>query len=402
MTPEQAVKLVSEFDGNITRAARSLGKSRQWLSYYLYQNPNFKPVTITPEEHAGYALVVNDNIRKTNNKLRKDNKALSELILSQSEYLDELKKVVSGLSRNIKYKPAKTNHKGKPIIIEALFSDLQIGKLCGDSYNTNIAVARVKEYGRVLCEAIQQKQQLGYNIQEVKLVLLGDIIESDEKHGLQSARGCDISTAEQMALATKIIYKYVIEPVSILAYINVICIAGNHDWNDHGMSMHKAGRTMLSYTIYSGLQLISEEAGINATFQIPKGTFFIDDIFGSKVLYEHGVNVQTTEQSMKAHKNKRAEQLKSYIQYFRMGDKHNVIGFNNWQHAVNGSFFGSGSDGEEYSSVAGFSSIPAQLVLFHVARNDDRTTMFDSLVIQLGHIKDVKNTTKPYATSGIG
>jgi hypothetical protein len=70
-----------------------------------------------------------------------------------------------------------------------------------------------------------------------------------------------------------------------------------------------------------------------------------------------------------------------------MGDKHNVTSFNSGQYVVNGAFFGSDHHGTEFSSIAGFSSIPAQWMGFHTPRDDSRFTLYDTFTIQLGHIK---------------
>ena len=53
---------------------------------------------------------------------------------------------------------------------------------------------------------------------------------------------------------------------------------------------------------------------------------------------------------------------------------------------VNGAFFGGGSTGSEYSEQMGYHSQAGQWLGFHCARTDQRTTLFDSYVIQLGHI----------------
>ena len=42
----------------------------------------------------------------------------------------------------------------------------------------------------------------------------------------------------------------------------------------------------------------------------------------------------------------------------------------------------------EYSSIVGYDGEPAQIMFAHVRRSDNyRTSIFDSLAIQLGHIK---------------
>ena len=245
------------------------------------------------------------------------------------------------------------------------------------------------EHGRAIRFQIEQKASVGYRIERIVLALAGDIIESDKKHK-NSARATDTGTAEQINDAIDGLWMFIIEPLARLGIkLDIVAVAGNHDWDDHGMAQYRPGRDMLSYPLYRQLERLSQVAGYeNVSWTIPDGSYAVMDFYGQKVLYEHGVGVSVTEASMKSHKTKRSEQEKGYITYFRMGDKHNVSTFNAGQYVVNGAFFGSGAGGEEYSSIAGYSSVPAQWMGFHLERTDDRLTLYDSFTIQLGHITE--------------
>jgi hypothetical protein len=75
------------------------------------------------------------------------------------------------------------------------------------------------------------------------------------------------------------------------------------------------------------------------------------------------------------------------ITYFRVGDKHHICRFNEDTLVVNGAFFGSDTEGTEYSGISGYESDAGQIMFFHVPRKDDRRlTIYDSFVIQLAHI----------------
>lgn len=282
--------------------------------------------------------------------------------------------------------PSKTS--GKRCTAELLLSDLQIGKL-GANYNTKVARARLFEFGRAARRQIEQKMQVNYRIERIVLALLGDLIESDKKHK-NSARATDSGTAEQMHNAIVGIFELVLEPLASLGIpIDVICITGNHDHDDHGLMMWKPGREQFSWPMYHSLAKCAKYAGLHhVKFHIPEGAFKVIDIYGQKVLYEHGVGVSVNESSMRAHKVKRSEQIQDHITYFRMGDKHNVSTFNSGQYVVNGAFFGASGNGIEYSEIAGYSSIPAQWLGFHVPRKDCRFTLYDSFTIQLDHITE--------------
>ncbi|ATI16329.1 exonuclease [Caulobacter phage Lullwater] len=270
--------------------------------------------------------------------------------------------------------------------VELLLSDLQIGKL-GPGYNTQVARKRLYEYGRAACFKIEQQQSLGYRVERIVLAIIGDIIESDKKHK-NSARATDTGTAEQIYDALEGLFEFVIEPLAKLGItLDIIGVTGNHDHDDHGINMFEPGKAHLSWPLYKGLELLSRRAGYtNVSWDIPDGSYAIASIYGQNVLYEHGVGVSVSESAMKAHKIKRAEQEKTHIRYFRMGDKHTVTSFNAGSMVVNGAFFGATKGGQEYSGIAGFDSIPAQWMGFHVQRDDARLSLYDTFIIQLEHI----------------
>lgn len=274
-----------------------------------------------------------------------------------------------------------------PVTAELVFSDLQIGKLAPD-YNTRIAKLRMQEFTRAALWQIDQKNKAGYRVERVVLAVIGDIVESDKKHP-NSARATDTGTAEQLYDALEGLFLLVLEPLARLGVpVDVYAITGNHDHDGHGIEMFEPGKAHFSWCLYRSLELIASRCGYhNVTFVVPDGSYAVADIYGQKVLYEHGVGVSVTEASMKAHKIKRSEQEREFITYMRMGDKHTVTTFNAGQYVVNGSFFGAHKGGKEYSGIVGFSSIPAQWIGFHVRRRDDRMTLYDSFTIQLGHIK---------------
>lgn len=341
---------------------------------------------------AGYdrarELARSRNAMVENNKLRADVRALTDSLGNKAAFLSTLEQIGAELPTRapVDFRKYLGGQVGHPVTVEVLLSDLQIGKL-SPGYNTATARRRLFEYGRAILFQIEQKAAVGYRIERIVLGLLGDIIESDKKHK-NSARATDTGTAEQLFDATIGIFEFVIEPLARLGIpLDVVCITGNHDWDDHGLNMFQPGKQQLSWPLYKSLELVTRRSGyINASFDIPEGSYSIVDFYGQKALYEHGVGVANTESSMKAHKIKRAEQEREHLTYFRMGDKHTVTTFNGGQMVVNGAFFGAGPGGTEYSGIAGYSSVPAQWMGFHVARADKRLTLYDQFVVQLDHI----------------
>lgn len=390
-TRDEITAAWAQSGGSFARAAKHLTElgrgtiSRQLARHWV----NNLDESEVPEEISHAEQVIRTRHQQVaNNKLRKDLRAVIDVVEAQREALDGIESAAEAINSRppVQHKSYHGAQAGTPMTVELLLSDLQIGKLAAN-YDTHVSRARLFEYGRAALFQIEQKAAAGYRIERIVLGILGDVIESDKKHK-NSARATDSGTAEQMHNALVGIFELVIEPLARLGIpMEVVCVTGNHDHDDHGLLMYKPGREQLSFPLYHSLQYITKRSGYHwVTFEIPEGAFAIVDFYGQQALYEHGVGVSVTETSMKAHKIKRAEQVGKHLTYFRMGDKHNVSTFNSGQYVVNGAFFGTDKRGEEYSGIAGFSSVPAQWMGFHVQRKDSRYSLYDTFTIQLDHI----------------
>lgn len=391
-THEELMEAVNANPASLAKAAKALTAMdrgvkvtvqllRQWIS-------RLDESEVAADHDRSRELIRSRNAMAENAKLRRDLRAMTETVMDQTAITSAIEQLCADLPTREPVEPVRFigGQSGAPTTVEILLSDLQIGKL-GPGYNTPVARKRLFEYGRALLFQIEQKASVGYRMERIVLGLLGDIIESDEKHK-NSARACDSGTSEQMYDATIGIFEFIIEPLAKLGIpLDVICVTGNHDWNEHGINMFEPGKTHLSWPMYKLLEVVTRRSGyLNVTFDIPEGSYAIVEFYGQKALYEHGVGVANTEASMKAHKIKRAEQEREHLTYFRMGDKHTVTTFNGGQMVVNGAFFGAGPGGKEYSGIAGYASVPAQWMGFHVPRNDNRLTLYDQFVVQLDHI----------------
>lgn len=320
-TYEEILEALIENDYHLGKSAKALTKlgrgkvSRQLLRYWV-QSEDFEV-----QDENGYEakqIVGRYRAMATARELRKDIKFLNEVVKTQEdwEFAIEL-----GVSQILDTPPVNyyfPESGGTKLTVEILISDLQIGKVTSN-YNTEIARKRVEELGRSILLGIDQKRQAGYDIERVVVAFLGDLIESDEKH-MDSARACDSSTAEQMADCIEVLFKHILEPLTYQApKVDIIGIGGNHDHNGHGLRSFQAGRTQLNYPIYVALKMLCKQVAPHVNFRIPEGVFDVIDIYGSKVLYEHGVGVQVGEASMKKRKHDRGEQIGEHIFYFRMG-----------------------------------------------------------------------------------
>lgn len=346
----------------------------------------------TDEEHSEASsernLLERRRAQNTNRDVRRDMSKLMDSMLMQETVLQSINIAASRIS---KIKPIKIisdkRNSATHMTAELLLSDLQMGKVMSN-YNTDIAKKRLEAYTEAAIFKIKQHQKSGYVFDKIILAILGDIIESDEKH-TSSARSCDSGTAEQLANVQEALFLLVIEPLARLGIpMDVICVTGNHDWNSSGLNMFKPGLVHLSWPMYNALKLFTEFRGyIHVKFSIPQGCFHVHKIYGHNVLYEHGVGVAATEAAMKQRRQARTQQIREMITYFRVGDKHHISRFSEDTLVINGAFFGSDTQGVEYSGISGYDSDAGQIMFFHVPRADDRRlTIYDSFVIQLAHI----------------
>jgi len=391
-TTAEISEAIQENEGNLTAAAWWLNHNYEGRDKVSRQNlqtwiDSPEPASDTVDTVDNFELLRKNRLLTKNNlRMGRELRNLSDSVLNKADTLQSIAQAVRLMEPSWPqpYIPKKTE--GKGITVEIVFSDLQIGKLM-DHYDSEIAMRRVQEWLEVTQARLQSYTLQGYNIEKIIFAVLGDVIESDKKHD-NSGRGCDIGTAEQMRLAIDILFSKAIKTFCMYAPLDVVMVTGNHDHDGHGLSMYMPGREHLSWPLYNAVKMLSAEARINADFYIPEGSHHIHKVYGANVLYEHGVGVATSEAAMKAHVAKRINQTKEYIHLFRMGDKHNVCRFNNDRFVVNGAFFGDDRIGSDFSGIKGYDGEPAQIMFAYVQRADDRRTpIFDSLVIQLGHIQ---------------
>ena len=326
-----------------------------------------------------------------------EHRKLSQKLLAKEIVLDDVidavRDATRALNKPLKIKPIMTEHvTDKNLTVEILFSDCQIGKLIKGNedeiyYDTEIAIRRIGYFAEVAIKEIKKKLELGYGVEKLVIALLGDIIESDAKHET-SYHGVDTSTSEQITNSITGIFREFLAPLFSLGIpADVICIAGNHDWDRKGMSSTRAGRTMLTYPIYVALEQITIGHGMDhVKFIIPPGSYAHYEIYGHQTIYEHGYQLGSINpEGIAKLRHRRTDQTKKHIDYFRVGDKHQQFMLDNGKIIVNGAFFHD-TRALEYSGQLGFSSTPGQYVLFHTQREDMRNSIYNVMQVQLGHI----------------
>lgn len=328
------------------------------------------------------------NAQRTNNQLRKINN-------SAIDPMSQLDQVVEGIQRAVKgvkldrwdgatleflSSESQTN-----ATIELLFSDFQIGKI-GQYYNSELAEKAIIKYGKEVLRNLERNSK-EYKYERIVLAMLGDTVEDHLKHGVQSATSTDSGLAEQIATATRLIWKHVIKPLAQFGLpMEVICIAGNHGSSQHkGFDMYKAGLFSYDYPIYRALELLTSESGYDKVkFVIPEGVFAYTSFYGNYAVYEHGYFNAPTEKSIEDQKKKRSQQMKKHVEYMRVGDNHHVCSYDCHRLVLNGAFFGKDSEGVEYAGILGFDSTPAQAMMIHTDEKSlGRNTVKEFITIQV-------------------
>lgn len=328
------------------------------------------------------------NAQRTNNQLRKINNNTIDPLYQLDQVVAGIQKAVRGIELDrwndstVRLIP---NEDSVNATIEVLFSDFQIGKI-GQHYNSELAEKAIIKYGNEILRNIEKNSE-DYRYERIVLAMLGDTVEDHLKHGVQSATSTDSGLAEQIAVATRLIWKHVIKPLAQLGLpMEVICIAGNHGSSQHkGMDMYKAGLFSYDYPIYRALELLTSESGFSKVkFVIPEGVFGYTSIYGAWTVYEHGYFNSSTEKSMEDQMKKRGQQMKRHVEYFRCGDMHHTCAYDCGKMVLNGAFFGADTDGVEYSGILGFNSTPSQVMMIHTDEKSlGRNTVKEFITIQV-------------------
>ena len=238
-------------------------------------------------------------------------------------------------------------------------------------YNTEVARKAVREYCLGILNAITVRESV-YNVERIVFAMVGDVVEDHLKHGVGSAISTDTGLAEQMQDAIDSIWTDLLLPLAKLDIpMDVVCITGNHGSSQHkGMDSFKAGRYSYDYVIHNTLERFCKLSKFDhVTFSIPDGTFGSIEIYGKTAIYEHGYHNPQSEKGMQDQMGKRGNQLRKHPTYWRQGDKHHTIQFQNSHLCCNGAFFGIEDEGIEYSGILGFNSDPTQTIMFHVDDN---------------------------------
>lgn len=322
--------------------------------YEKYKNQNVK----SGDEHSLKQLKDIARTKKSNSITAKENRTILQYWNDRDDILDAVRAAAKEVGK-IKIPKVKLtkSKKRKGMTKELLLSDIHFGKKT-DKFNLEILKQRLQEVVHATISEIHRDNK-EYNIDEIVIGLLGDIIENYSMHVLESAKGCEFGNAKQIYEALKNIFQLVIVPLHQLNIpIRIVCVTGNHDRDGSQRTYHNPGEENFTYVIYNGLKDFCEIGGLkNIEFTIPKEPWAVIEIYGNTVLYEHYDNCKNADRKgLEGLMTKRANQLGITIDYMRGGHFHEPTSFRNGRMQINGCLTGNDS----YASVLGFNAEASQ------------------------------------------
>jgi predicted phosphodiesterase len=173
--------------------------------------------------------------------------------------------------------------------IELLLSDLHFGKKTA-TFNLEVARARLVELADVLIQEIENESKI-FNVENVIIALMGDIIESYTMHGLESAVGCEFGNSEQITYSTISLFEDILSPVFAYAAskginVKVVGVTGNHDRTQEHKSFSHAAKNNVTWIIYNILMLLSNKSGYNnVVWDISEVNYSVVELYGNTIVY---------------------------------------------------------------------------------------------------------------------
>jgi hypothetical protein len=321
------------------------------------------------------------NARKRASKVTKENKALTEHLITTDEILTAIQSMLD--KSNIKKlkipKASKKSKKKDNMIMEAMISDTHFG-LKTKSFNTEIARSKMRKYANTFIDDAK-RQQKNYNLEKINILGLGDYMQSATMHK-DSALSCETTNAQQIADSIESLFFDFLLPVASLGIpIEFVGMCGNHDREADKQFTVNPGITYYTYTIYKALEMLCKQTGLkNVKFTIAEDHYHILDVYGSKFLIHHGYLVKKFDQkAMEQEIVKRSGQNGVIISGIRMGHYHNDFVSSCGRYIVNG---GLPSD-DHFGNMLGYKSRPCQVINYYVDTKKRDNSFYHSFVVQL-------------------
>lgn len=268
----------------------------------------------------------------------------------------------------------------KNMIMELMLSDLHIGKKTKD-FNIETARKRLINLASTFIQEYNDNKKI-FNVERIILAMLGDIVESFTMHGLESASSCEFGNSKQIDYAVKYIFYYIMIPIAQLGLpVDFVGVTGNHDRTDTRKTYNNPGENNMTWAIYRGVEELCKVAGLkNIKFHIPKGSYYVLDIYKNHCLYEHGDNNKNNKAAYEAQMAKRSRQENVVIDFGRFGHWHEYQCYDRGRIIVNESLCGPDS----FSMVLGYNSSPGQTINYYVETKNRPTCFYKSFPVYLG------------------
>jgi hypothetical protein len=319
--------------------------------------------------------------RRTGAKNNRNAKVLAEYLDSRQDLLDEIHEFVKTI-KFPKFAPSKrTVLKNKPkMTAELMISDVHVGKKT-EQFNLAVCNKRIQQLSDVFIEDIKH-QQAAFNVERIILAFIGDIIENDIMHGVESVVGCEFSNSRQVVEAVKVFFKHLITP---LAHLNipmfVPCVTGNHDRPTPDKTYHKRGEQHLTFIIYTMLEMMCTQAGYkHIKFEISRDNHVLGEIYGDHILWEHFDLLRSFNlKGLENHLRDRQNQLGVIIQFMRGGHYHQYLCSGRGRIIVNESVCGS----DDYSDALGFDSHSGQTINYYIKNKTRPNSFYKSFPVYL-------------------
>lgn len=307
-------------------------------------------------------------------------------ILNYLNNQDDLLKQVRQLVAEIQVDKIKIPRRPKPpkrmtkMVAELMISDVHVGKVT-DNFNLEVCKDRINQLVAVVLNELDTAGKQ-FRLEKVIVALLGDIVESQTMHGVESAKGCEFGNSKQVVEAVKLLFFNLLLPLAQTGIpIDVPCVPGNHDRTEHKRTYHNPGEENLTFIIYTMLEELCKAHGLsNVTFAITQGSYVLHEVFGNFILYEHGDNTRACDKkTLEAHLNKRQSQLGVVVDFLRLGHWHEYVCFGRGRIIVNDSVPGPDS----FSDTLGFNSHAGQTLNFYIPTRERPNCFYKSFPIYL-------------------
>jgi len=221
--------------------------------------------------------VSHDLTGNTVDYLRSENKRLAKLVQKNKNNQQETSLAVyqaafdafSGFDLpKIKQPNLKNNRNKTPEVAVAVFADWQLGKVT-PSYNSDILEKRIDLYTEKLLE-ITENQRMDHNVDELRVWLLGDIVEGEEIFAGQSHL-IDSGLYRQVGInGPRILSKFLMTALENFKKVHVVGIIGNHGAVGGKSRKQHDPETNMDRLLYKILDLMFEKED-RITFNIPDG-----------------------------------------------------------------------------------------------------------------------------------